>query len=64
MDSSEQWSAGIEVCACSCSGVRFPVSEFEFCPAFDKNSVKLFEFCPAFDKKFALNESQSGTVEK
>ncbi len=57
-DSSEQWSASIEVCACSCTGVWFPVCEFEFCPAFDKNLLKMFEFCPAFDKKFALNESQ------
>ncbi len=60
-DSSEQWSASIEVCTCSCSGVWFPVCEFEFCPAFDKNPLKMFEFCPTFDtfdKKFALDESQ------
>ncbi len=50
----EQWSASIEVCACSCSGVWFLVSEFEFCPTFDKNPLKMFEFCPAFDKKFAV----------
>ncbi len=42
----------------SSSGVWFPVCEFEFCPAFDKNPLKMFEFCPAFDKKFALDESQ------
>ncbi len=58
-DSSQQWSASIEVCACSCSGVLFLVCEFEFRPAFDKNTFKVFEFCPAFEKKFALDKSQS-----
>ncbi len=76
-DSSEQWSASIEVCVCFCSGVSFPVCEFEFCLAFDKNPLKMFEFCPAFeknplkmfafrptfDKKFALDESQFSTDE-
>ncbi len=38
-DSSEQWSASIEVCAYSCSGVWFPVCEFEFSPVFDKNPL-------------------------
>ncbi len=32
-----------------------PLKMFEFCPAFDKNSLKMFEFSPAFDKKFALD---------
>ncbi len=54
-DLSEQWSASIEVCACSCSDVWFPVCEYEFCPAFDKIPLKMFEFCRAFDKKFALD---------
>ncbi len=56
-DLSEQWSAIIELCACSCSGVWFPACEFEFCPANDKNPLKMFEFCPAFVKKFALDKS-------
>ncbi len=38
-NSSEQWSASIEVCACFYNGVWFPVYEFEFCRAFDKKFV-------------------------
>ncbi len=47
---------------CFCSGVSFPVCEFEFCGAFDKNPLKMFEFCCAFDKKFAFDESQYGRI--
>ncbi len=55
-DLSEQWSVSVDVCACSCSVVWFLI--YKFCPAFDKNPLKMFEFYPVFDNKFALDESQ------
>ncbi len=60
-DSSEQWSANIEVCACSCSGVWFPVFEFEFCPALKRIHWKCLNFVLPLIRSLLLTNPNSFT---